>query len=120
MVIKTKSRAIKSYTTKDGSLIKELMHPKLHGNMRMSLAEATIAVGTATSLHTHATSEELYHIIAGNGRMRLAGETFEVAEGDTISILPGKPHQIENTGTTALKVLCCCSPPYSHDDTTIV
>ncbi len=117
MVIKTKSGAIKPYITKDGSIIKELMHPPLHGNIRLSLAEATVPIGYMTLLHTHATNEELYHIIAGKGRMRLAGDTFEVAEGDTIPIPPGQLHQIENTGTVPLKVLCCCLPPYSHEDT---
>jgi mannose-6-phosphate isomerase-like protein (cupin superfamily) len=120
MVIKTNSGAITSYTTQDGSLIKELMHPELHGTVRLSLAEATIPIGSTTLLHTHATSEELYHIIAGKGRMRLAGDTFEVVEGDTIAILPGQPHQLENIGNAPLKALCCCSPPYSHSDTTIL
>jgi mannose-6-phosphate isomerase-like protein (cupin superfamily) len=120
MVIKTTSGAIKAYTTKDGSMIKELMHPAVHGNRRLSLAEATVPIGSTTLLHRHATSEELYHIIAGKGRMRLAGDTFEVAEGDTICIPPGQPHQIENTGDAALTILCCCSPPYSHSDTTIL
>ncbi len=120
MAIKTEYNTINPYATKDGSMIKELMHPEVHGNRRQSLAEAAIPVGFTTLLHTHGTSEELYHIISGNGRMRLGDETFEVTEGDTVCIPPGTPHRIENTGNVTLKVLCCCSPPYSDNDTMIL
>ena len=40
--------------TKDGSEIRELMHPAVHGNRKQSLAEATVAAGTARrALHRH-------------------------------------------------------------------
>jgi len=42
MVIKTEYNKIVSYTTKDGALIRELMHPDIHGNSKQSLAEAII------------------------------------------------------------------------------
>ncbi|RKX91216.1 MAG: hypothetical protein DRP84_11950 [Spirochaetes bacterium] len=54
---------IKPYVTKDGSIIRELMHPRLHGNKNLSLAEATVLVGKETVLHRHLNSEEIYYII---------------------------------------------------------
>jgi len=30
---------------------------------------------------------------------------------------PGAWHTLENDGTGQLKLMCCCAPPYSHDDT---
>ena len=56
MLIKTEYSKIQPYATKDGSIIRELMHPNVH----------------------------------------------------------------ENTGTVPLKILCCCAPPYSHDDTELL
>jgi len=120
MTIKTGYGNIQPYTTKDGSLIRELMHPNLHGNSRQSLAEALIPPGSATLLHRHGISEEIYHITQGNGFMTLGDETFPVTTGDTICILPETPHQIQNTGKTPLKLLCCSAPPYSHDDTELL
>ena len=117
MVSKTEYRAIEPYTTKDGSVIRELMHPDIHGNVSQSLAEATVPVGMTTLCHRHIRSEELYHILEGSGLMRLGDGQTEVGPGDTVCIPPGTPHQIENTGTVPLRLLCCCSPPYSHDDT---
>ena len=118
--MKTVYKEIAPYITKDGSEIRELIHPETGGSERMSLAEATVLPGSATILHVHRASEEIYHIIRGSGFMTLGGEAFEVGEGDSILILPGVPHRIENTGEESLKILCCCSPPYSHEDTRLL
>ncbi len=109
-----------AYITKDGSEIRELMHPALHGNRNQSLAEATVPAGTRTLLHRHAITEELYHFTAGNGRMTLGPDQFEVAAGDTVCIPPGTPHCVEASATSPLILLCCCSPAYSHADTEIL
>lgn len=116
----TRYSDIKPYVTKDGSLIRELMHPDQHDNQLQSLAEATMQPGTKTQLHRHRKSEELYHITAGVGRMTLGSEQFGVAAGDTICIEPGTPHCIENRGQEDLTILCCCSPAYDHDDTELL
>lgn len=108
------------YITKDGSEIRELMHPAVHGNRMQSLAEASIHPGCHTELHRHRKTEELYHITAGSGRMTLGDETFTVQPGDTICIPPGTPHCIEAVGEEMLKVLCCCSPAYTHADTELL
>ena len=120
MSIKTQYNKIPSYTTKDGSQIRELMHPGIHGNSRQSLAEAIIPFGSVTFLHRHLQAEEIYYITEGAGMMTLGDEHFEVSEGDSVCILPGIKHRIKNIGETALKILCCCSPPYLHDDTELM
>lgn len=111
---------VTAYITKDGSEIRELMHPGMHGNRAQSLAEATIPAGTKTILHRHAITEELYHITAGSGLMTLADAQFPVHVGDTVCIQPGTPHCIEATGLLPLKLLCCCSPAYDHADTELL
>lgn len=118
--MKTRYAEIPVYTTKDGSLIRELMHPAVHGNRQQSLAEATVAPGSRTELHRHALTEELYHVTAGRGLMTLGDARFEVVVGDTVHIAPGTPHCIEALGAEPLRILCCCTPPYSHDDTELL
>jgi mannose-6-phosphate isomerase-like protein (cupin superfamily) len=108
------------YTTKDGSSIRELMHPEQHASRNQSLAEATVPVGSETRLHQHQNSEELYHITQGRGLMTLGDETLELDQGDTVCIAPQTPHKIRNTGSTELKILCCCAPAYAHGDTTLL
>lgn len=112
--------SVVSYITKDGSEIRELMHPAVHGNQNQSLAEATVAPGAITQLHKHLVTEELYHITRGRGLMTLGDTRFEILPGDTICIKTGTPHCIENTGKEPLVLLCCCSPAYAHDDTVLV
>jgi mannose-6-phosphate isomerase-like protein (cupin superfamily) len=118
--MKTSYADITSYQTLDGSEIRELMHPGKHGNAKQSLAEATVQPGQETMLHQHLRTEELYHITSGRGLMTLGEERFQVAAGDTIWIPPGTPHCIGNIGTDPLRILCCCSPAYSHDDTVLL
>jgi mannose-6-phosphate isomerase-like protein (cupin superfamily) len=111
---------VTAYRTKDGSEIRELMHPDVHGNRAQSLAEATVPAGRRTLLHRHQLGEELYHITAGRGRMTLGADCFDVGPGDTIYIAPGTAHCIEAIGTKALRLLCCCAPAYSHGDTELL
>lgn len=108
------------YVTKDGSLIRELMHPAHHDSRAQSLAEAVVPVGRETALHRHRTSEELYHVTGGEGLMTLGSETFQLRRGDTICILPGTAHRVRNTGSEPLVILCACAPAYSHEDTEIL
>lgn len=117
--IHTRYDAVAPYPTKDGSLIRELMHPDHAAVHQLSLAEATVAPGQATISHIHGVSEEVYHILAGEGRMTLAGESFAVAAGDTVVIAPGSHHSIANIGAAPLRILCCCAPPYRHEDTSL-
>jgi len=118
--MKTQYSDIPAYITKDGSEIRELMHPAVHGNANQSLAEAIVPVGEKTQLHRHLKSEEIYHITAGKGLMQLGEERFTIQAGDTIAIKPGTSHAVENTGNEPLKILCCCAPPYSHGDTDLL
>lgn len=118
--MKTSHSAVTPYVTKDGSEIRELMHPAVHGNRAQSLAEATVPPGAATLLHRHRVTEEIYHVTAGEGVMTLGAATFAVRTGDTVCIPPGTPHRIRNAGESPLTILCACSPAYAHDDTELV
>ena len=112
--------AVDAYVTKDRSVIRELMHPSVQGNRLQSLAEATVPPGAVTLLHRHAITEEIYHFTAGEGRMTLGGEQFDVRAGDTVCIPPGLAHRLENTGRADMVLLCACSPAYSHEDTELL
>lgn len=116
----TRVSQVEPYVTADGSTIRELQHPDHHAGRKQSLAEATLEAGCSTQLHRHHVTEEIYHITQGSGLMTLGDEHFSVAVGDSICISPGTAHCIENTGDVDLKLLCCCSPAYSHEDTEII
>jgi quercetin dioxygenase-like cupin family protein len=102
---------LEPFTTKDGSTIREYLHTPAQ-----SLAEATLEPGQATERHYHRLSEEIYLIVEGGGRMELDGEERDVAAGDAILIPPGAWHTLL-AGSDGTRLLCCCVPAYSHDDT---
>ena len=102
--------AAEAFTTKDGSTIRELHHTE-----KQSLAEARLEPGQATERHYHARTEEIYFLLDGEGELEIDGETRPVAPGDAILIPAGARHQIR--AAAPLRFLCCCAPPYSHDDT---
>ena len=105
--------------TKDGSEIRELLAHRNSVTRKQSLAEARLAPGASTQEHYHIETEEIYYITHGKGRIRIDGETREVAPGDAIAIPPGKRHKLWNAGTETLRLLCCCAPAYEHTDTII-
>jgi mannose-6-phosphate isomerase-like protein (cupin superfamily) len=106
---------VDAFVTKDGSTICELHHTETQ-----SLAQATLAPGQSTQRHHHRASEEIYLIIHGSGVMELDGESRAVRAGDAILIPPGAWHTIANDGHDDLRLMCCCAPPYSHEDTYLV
>jgi mannose-6-phosphate isomerase-like protein (cupin superfamily) len=111
MQISSLSR-VEAFTTKDGSTIRELHHTPVQ-----SLAEATLEPAQATQRHYHRATEEIYFVVKGSGEMEVDGERRHVRPGDAILIPPGAWHTLENNGTSELRILCCCSPPYSDEDT---
>ena len=118
--MKTAYSDVAAYQTKDGSEIRELMHPGHPRGGRQSLAEAIVPPGQRTALHRHHDTEELYHVTRGAGRMTLGDETFTIEAGDTVRIPPGTNHCVHNPGSAPLHILCCCCPAYSHDDTELM
>jgi mannose-6-phosphate isomerase-like protein (cupin superfamily) len=111
---------VASFTTKDGSEIRELLAHRNSCIRNQSLAEARLPLGASTTPHYHPRAEEIYFILSGQGLMRLDQETTAVGPGDAIAIPPGLTHQITNIGGTPLTFLCCCAPGYEHDDTVLV
>lgn len=120
MPIISEYKNIKPYPTKDGSQIRELIHPDHHNSKNQSLAEAIVQSGQITIKHRHLNSEEIYYILSGQGLMTVNDENFPVKEKDSICIPPGSSHYIKNTGDTPLHILCMCSPAYSHLDTELL
>ncbi|HEX8313142.1 MAG TPA: cupin domain-containing protein [Chthoniobacteraceae bacterium] len=103
------------FTTKDGSTIRSILDRTNAPVQKQSLAEARVPSGSATQRHYHKLAEEFYFIQEGSGAIEIDGEAREVLPGDAILIPAGAWHTI--TAHDELRFLCCCAPPYSHEDT---
>jgi len=111
VLVRNRERDAAPFTTKDGSTIREYLHTDMQ-----SLAEASLEPGQATRRHYHGQSEEIYLIVDGEGDLEVDGDTRRVAVGDAILIPPGSWHELA-AGRSGVRLLCCCVPPYSDDDT---
>ncbi|WP_411827411.1 cupin domain-containing protein [Luteolibacter sp. AS25] len=103
------------FITKDGSNITSLLDLANAPVKNQSLAEARIPSGECTQRHYHKESEEFYYILGGSGQMEIDGEQQMVVAGDAILIPAGAWHEIH--AVKDLSFLCCCAPPYRHEDT---
>jgi mannose-6-phosphate isomerase-like protein (cupin superfamily) len=103
------------FTTKDGSTIRSLLDLTNAPVLQQSLAEACVPAGSATQRHYHKISEEFYFLLEGHGIMEINGESRSVGPGDAILIPAGAWHTIQ--AIEPLRFLCCCAPPYAHEDT---
>ncbi len=108
------------FVTADGSSIRELAGLPSGNATNQSVAEATVPPGQATIAHFHRLTEEIYLFTEGSGRMRLGEEEHPVQSGDCVVIPPGVAHKLWAGEREALVLLCCCAPPYSHDDTVLL
>ena len=109
--------AAEPFVTADGSTIRELCGLPTGGTVNQSLAEASLEPGQSTERHYHAETEEIYFVLEGEGDLELDGEHARIAVGDAAPIPPGSWHELRNVGRGRLRILCCCTPPYRHEDT---
>ncbi len=103
------------FTTKDGSTIRSLLDLTNAPVKNQSLAEASLPAGGEIQRHFHQVSEEFYYVTSGSGLMEIDGQVRKITIGDAILIPAGSWHYVR--ATEPLVFLCCCSPPYAHDDT---
>lgn len=72
-----------------------------------------VAPGSAQALHRHG-PEQVYIVVAGQGRMQVGEEDREVVAGDLVHVPPDVPHGITNTGDQALSYLSAATPAFSQ------
>ena len=108
--------AAEPFTTADGSTIRELLNRGVGGAANQSLAEASLGAGASTQRHYHRDSEEIYFLLDGDAELELDGDARHLVPGDAVLIAPGARHRI-TAGPGGVRFLCCCAPPYRHDDT---
>lgn len=101
-----------AFATEERCVITELLnHP---ASPAASLALAEVAPGVTTRLHSVDGTTEVYLILAGRGRIEVAGLAAEVGPGDRVVIPPGAPQRIANIGAGTLAFHCLCTPRFEQ------
>jgi mannose-6-phosphate isomerase-like protein (cupin superfamily) len=64
-----------------------------------------LPAGASIAEHVHDRTEEIYHVVAGRGRMVLDGAAREVGPGDVVLTQPPSRHTIANPGPDPLDLV---------------
>ena len=81
------------------------------GSRNMSVTWLEVPSGVEQTLHSDEEAEQVYVVVRGQGRMSVAGDTGELAEGDLVLVPPATDHAIANTGEGELACISVQSPP---------
>jgi mannose-6-phosphate isomerase-like protein (cupin superfamily) len=87
------------------------------GSRNMSVTWIDVPPGIDQELHSNEGSEQVYVVVSGGGKMTVAGDTQDVAEGDLVLVPPATDHSIANMDGAG--DLCCVSvqsPPVTVAD----
>ena len=66
--------------------------------------------------HSHPNGEEVIYILSSTGRVWIDGEIGPVQPGTAVLFPQGKPHMLQNTGDTVMKVACFFAPATDLDN----
>jgi len=82
----------------------------------VSIARATVKPGVTTKAHHLKKIQEIYIIMAGEGKVTFGDlESTKVSAGDVIVIPAETSQKITNTGQTDLVFYCVCTPRFAED-----
>lgn len=96
-------------------VLKHLAEPWTLGTKRISLVLSKVKVGGKSNPHSHDTSEEVFYVISGRGKMIVDDEECEIEPGSCIYIPVGSVHQLINTCDETLNVATVASPPWQRE-----
>jgi mannose-6-phosphate isomerase-like protein (cupin superfamily) len=86
------------------------------GSRNLTVTWVDVPPGAEQRAHSHGEAEQVYVIVRGRGRMQVAGDVEEVAEGDLVFIPPAAEHGITNDGSETLVYVSAASPPVSMEE----
>jgi len=89
-----------------GALSKALSPGAKHIDHRISCYQPRAHV----EMHAHKVQEQIYHVLEGEGLMRIGERAQVVRRHDVVFLPPGIPHAISNTGLVDLVFLVVTSP----------
>jgi transcriptional regulator with XRE-family HTH domain len=88
-----------------------LLTPRPLGNIEVFWTELDPGQATSETPFTHGDSEEVVVVVAGEVDVTVAGASYHLRTGDSITYSSAVPHTCRNNGAAVAEVLFVVSPP---------
>jgi mannose-6-phosphate isomerase-like protein (cupin superfamily) len=92
-----------------GILIKPLASRATHPGASVLLVQ--VAVGGVIGLHTHEQATETAFVLTGEGMLTLGDTEIALQRGAGVTVAPGTPHSLRNTGELPMELIAIHTPP---------
>ena len=90
----------------------QLLFPETCPEARVTVTRVTIPPGVTSPRHVHATSEQVWVVMAGLGTLLLAeGREAPLQAGDVLRLAPGDVHGFFNGGAEPFVYMSVTTPP---------
>ncbi len=103
---------IESLTT-ENSDFRRVLYTAEH----MQLVLMSLKPGEEIGMETHPDNDQFFRFEAGDGKVLVNGNEYEVVDGDTVIVPCGAEHNVINTGSGDLKMYTIYSPAHHLDGT---
>ncbi len=70
----------------------------------------------AAECHYHVRTTEIYHVLEGEGTLRVDRETYDLQAGTAVYVPPGLEHE----GAGDFRAIVICAPPFDPEDQIVV
>jgi len=101
-----------SHFSNSGVTSRQLLFPENSGSGRITITRVTINAGAKNPPHRHASSEQVWVALRGEGLLLLEGDkATPFSVGDVVRFEDGELHGFENTGASDFEYLSVTSPP---------
>ena len=95
----------------DGLVSRILLSERDVPDTDLTITRVEVEPGAEQVIHSH-DPEQVYVILAGQGRMTVGGDTERVEAGDLVHVPSKTDHGIENTGKEPLEYVSAATPAF--------
>jgi mannose-6-phosphate isomerase-like protein (cupin superfamily) len=97
--------------TKENSSFRHVLYTAEH----MQLVLMSLLPDEEIGLETHPDNDQFFRFEAGEGKVIVNGNEYNVVDGDTVIVPCGAEHNVINTGSIDLKMYTIYSPAHHKD-----
>lgn len=87
----------------------------LYTGEHMQLVLMSLLLGEEIGMEVHKENDQFFRFEAGEGKVIINGNEYEVVDGDIIVVPCGAEHNVVNTGSSDLKMYTIYSPAHHKD-----